>query len=341
MGGTGDVNSDRLAKYAWKFGLGYDPKGNAKRSTGIEIYEDFGNVANLESIRYEMPYYRMPKLVSELKNLKVGKDGNWIGIDLTVHEEDSEEVRQLKLKICEECKEQMMYKKDKYYNDFLNKQREQMAKLVKLTPSINGQITSLDLRVASSKIFEIVKDSYGEITTPANVYNAAIGQGYSRFTPLQLANYMATIVNGGKRYKLHLVDKFIDPNGKTIQQVKPEVIEDVKLRPQTVATVIEGMAKVTEEGTASATFGGFPISNGGKTGSATFQNNQQDIGREAFGVYVGFAPLENPKIAVCVVIYDGAHGGYVAPVAKAIYETYFKEEILSKYPDYQFMYPAN
>jgi len=101
------------------------------------------------------------------------------------------------------------------------------------------------------------------------------------------------------------------------------------------------MAKVTEEGTASSTFNGFPISNGGKTGSATFQNNQHDFGREAFGVYAGFAPLENPKIAVCIVVYDGAHGGYVAPVAKAIYETYFKNDILAQNPSYQFMYPIS
>jgi len=341
MGQVGDVNKNTLAKYAWKFGLGYDPNGSAKRATGIEIYESFGNVSNLESLRISNATSGMFQLKGSLKKLKVGSDGKEIGIDLDIHEEDSEEVRQLKSKICDECKEQMMYKKDKTYSAFTAKQRENLTQLVKLTPDIKDKITKGDIGVASTRIFEKVRDTYTQITTPCNIYNAAIGQGESRFTPLQLANYMATVVNGGKRYKLHLVDKFLDPNGTVIQQIKPEIIEDVKLKPETVATVIEGMEKVTEDGTASSTFSGFPIPNGGKTGSATYNENQSIFGREAFGVYVGFAPLNNPRIAVCVVVYDGAHGGLVADVAKSVYETYFKDEILAQQPGYQFMYPVN
>jgi len=332
MGGVNDVKSDTLAKYAWKFGLGVDPKGNGKKSTGIEIYEDFGFTSNLEYIKSQIPFYKVNEMIAAVKNMN---------LDLVVHESDSEEIRGIKNNIVDICKKRMIDKKSKSENDFLKELKAQIKQLVSLTPELNGKLTNGDISAISNKIIQFISDGYGEITTPANVYNASIGQGYSRFTPLQLANYMATVVNGGKRYKLHLVDKFSDASGNVIQQVKPEVIEDVKLKPSTVATVIDGMRKVTEEGTASTAFQGFPIENGGKTGSATFQNNQHDVGREAFGVYVGFAPLNNPKIAVCIVVYDGAHGGYVAPVARAIYETYFKNDILAQKPDYQFMYPIS
>ena len=88
------------------------------------------------------------------------------------------------------------------------------------------------------------------------------------------------------------------------------------------------------DGTARYAFQGFPISNGGKTGSATFSKLQDEYGRTAYGIYVGFAPYDNPEIAVCAVVFDGGHGGSVAPVARAIYEEYFKETLKRDYPNY-------
>lgn len=329
---AGTVKEDVLAKYAWKFGLGVDPKGNAKKSTGIEIYENFGNTSNLEYIKEQITFYRIDDMVKYLKKKNV---------DLIVHSEDSEEVRTLKNDILDMCKKRMIDIRSKKEIEFSKELKEALKQVVNKSPQMNGKVTNGDIGAIVTMIIRMTIDANAEIYTPANIYDASIGQGFSRFTPVQLANYMATVVNGGNRYKVHLVDKFLDAKGNVIEQVKPEVVEKVNLKPTTLEAVMKGLEKVTGEGTASYTFGGFPIPNGGKTGSATFNNDQHNFGREAFGVYVGYAPLENPKIAVCVVVYDGAHGGNVAPVAKAIYETYFKDEILSKDPNYQFMYPTN
>ena len=321
---------DLLSKYAWKFGLGVDPKGEAKASTGIEIPENFGQTSNIESNSKIVISSRMIDINSIIKNAK---------LDMVVHETDSDAIKQIKTKFINNCKNQM-----KNYNNmnFTKDQILLIKELISKTPEYTGKFTSGDINAVMAKIAIAIRDGHSDIVIPTNTFEAAIGQGFSQFTPLQLANYMATIVNGGKRYKLHLVDKFIDPSGSIIEQIKPEIIEDVKLKASTVSTVIDGMRKVTEDGgTTSTAFNNFPISTGGKTGSATFNKKQHDFGRESTGIYVGFAPIENPQIAVCVVISDGAHGGYVAPVARSIYEAYFKKQLLKDYPNYQFVFGFN
>lgn len=202
-------------------------------------------------------------------------------------------------------------------------------------------LTDEDINNAISKINQSVNSVIEEATRPGNVYNASIGQGTNQFTPLQLANYIAMIANGGKRYKLHLVDSFLDSNNKVIQKVEPEIIDEIKLKPETLNTVREGLLAVTsyDEGTGSTVLKNFPIQTAGKTGSATFNEQIQDkIGRTSSGVYVGFAPYNNPQIAICVLIFDGGHGGSVAPVAKAMYEAYFKEELdkMNYTPEFKF-----
>lgn len=101
-------------------------------------------------------------------------------------------------------------------------------------------------------------------------------------------------------------------------------MQKLDLNPKYVEAVKEGMRKVTEEGgTASSTFRNFPIPTGGKTGSASVDDSLKLKGRAAYGWYIGFAPYDNPEIAVVVVIYNAGHGSYAAPVARAIYEQYF------------------
>lgn len=117
-------------------------------------------------------------------------------------------------------------------------------------------------------------------------------------------------------------------------------MDKISLKPETLKTVKDGMLRVTsgEDGTAAGVFDGLPITTAGKTGSATFSEQQNSYGRTSYGVYLGFAPYDKPEIAVCVVVFNGGHGGYVAPVARAIYEAYFKDAILQKDPGYVFKY---
>jgi penicillin-binding protein 2 len=148
---------------------------------------------------------------------------------------------------------------------------------------------------------------------------------------------MATLANGGTRYNVHLVDKFIDASGKVVYETKPQVMDQIELKPENLEAIKEGMSMVTDEfGTASRSFANFPIKTAGKTGSATFKENgvQESAGRTSYGIYIGFAPYDKPEIAVCIVIFDAGHGGYVSDVARAIYETYFREE-LKNIPGYK------
>lgn len=160
----------------------------------------------------------------------------------------------------------------------------------------------------------------GEPWYAADTLMAAIGQSDSQFTPVQLANYVATLVNGGTRYQPHLVKRITNNTGDSvIQEIVPTVLNTVEMSDSTVKAVKEGMkGVVTEDGTASSYFKGFPIQVGGKTGSA-----QNTGGRSAHGLFVSFAPYDNPEIAVCVVGEYAGSGGSLAPVCLEIYRQYF------------------
>jgi penicillin-binding protein 2 len=104
-----------------------------------------------------------------------------------------------------------------------------------------------------------------------------------------------------------------------VEEVEPVVLDQIELEASTVEAVKAGMrGVVTEDGTASSVFRDFPIEVGGKTGSA-----QTRSGRSAHGVFVSFAPYDEPEIAVCVVGEHAGSGGSVAPVCVAIYNEYF------------------
>lgn len=158
-------------------------------------------------------------------------------------------------------------------------------------------------------------------------FNNAIGQGYNTYTPLQLANYVATIVNGGRHMRPYIVDKILDPvTGKVIQQNQPKVINTVSVSPDNLAIVKKGMAEVTSgEGTANWLFSDVPeFSGGGKTGTAQIGSKNTIAGELYNGMFVAFAPYDNPQIAFAGVVEYGGHGGDTAGlVAKAAFMQYF------------------
>jgi len=180
-----------------------------------------------------------------------------------------------------------------------------------------GQKTGIELGEYPGQIAspETIEDWQGGL-----VLQAAIGQSAHLFTPVQLANYVATIVNGGTRYQPHLLKKVMDYSlTKTVEEIEPAVLDEIELQPSTIEAVKQGMrGVVTEDGTASSVFLNYPIEVGGKTGSA-----QTRSGRSAHGVFVSFAPYDEPEIAVCVVGEHAGSGGSVAPVCVAIYNEYF------------------
>lgn len=150
---------------------------------------------------------------------------------------------------------------------------------------------------------------------------AGIGQTEQLFTPIQLCSYIATIANGGTRCRPHLLKEVWNYSyTEKLFEVQPEVVEQVSMSEETRQAVFEGMLGVTtDDGTASSYFRNYPIEVAGKTGSAqTVAGKRSD-----HGVFVSFAPYDDPEIAVCVVGEYGGSGGNMAPVALAIYNEYF------------------
>jgi len=148
---------------------------------------------------------------------------------------------------------------------------------------------------------------------------SAIGQGDNRYTMLELANYIATIANGGTLYKPYLVQRVVDPSGKVIKENVPVVVGHAGVSPDTLAVIREGMREVAlpPDGTAAGLFAGLPPV-AAKTGTA------EVAGHDNHALIVAYAPYDNPEIAVAVVVEYAGHGGTVAgPVAESMLAAYF------------------
>lgn len=154
-----------------------------------------------------------------------------------------------------------------------------------------------------------------------NTIQAAIGQSDHLFTPIQMANYIATIANGGTRYKPTLVRAINNyHNTEIVKAFEPEVLGTLDIDKESLDAIKAGMRSAAEVGTASSVFANYPVKVAGKTGTASISSGT------ANGVFVCFAPYENPEIAIAVVIEHGGSGNATAPVAKAILDTYFAHQ---------------
>jgi len=150
---------------------------------------------------------------------------------------------------------------------------------------------------------------------------SGMGQVYHSYTPLQMANYVATVANG-KRYQPHFLTKIIDSKTQAIKEIEPVVAGELGASQFTLDTVRHAMSLVCQPGgTAGLQFLGFPIDVCGKTGTA--ENPQGDD----HAWFVGYAPYQNPQVAFAVLIEQGGHGGTAcAPVARKVLEHFFGVE---------------
>ncbi|MDN5347271.1 MAG: penicillin-binding protein 2 [Clostridia bacterium] len=162
---------------------------------------------------------------------------------------------------------------------------------------------------------------------PFDTYNTSIGQGSNNYTMLQLANYVATLANGGTRWRPYIVEKVISARGEIKQEFRPEVMEKVQIAPEIMAAVRKSMLAVTQPGgTASFLFNNFPpyIRVAAKTGTAQTGRGGDDPDKDYHGLFIAFAPYDDPQIAFAGVIEYARHGGDSAGlVAKAVLEKYF------------------
>ncbi|NLD88441.1 MAG: hypothetical protein GX633_09335, partial [Clostridiales bacterium] len=157
---------------------------------------------------------------------------------------------------------------------------------------------------------------------------AAIGQSDHLFTPLQLANYVATIANGGTRYKAHLLNAVVkSDNSEMIFKSEPTVANKIDYTEENHRAVLDGMLSVTEDGTASKVFADYGVKVVGKTGSAQVGSGS------ANGVFVLAAPYEDPEVAIAVLVEHGGSGNNVAWIARDMLTAYFdcKEALSGEY----------
>ena len=183
---------------------------------------------------------------------------------------------------------------------------------------------------------EYVK-SINSTWNPGDTINAAIGQGYNRFTPLQMAKYISMVANGGNKIDVSLIKTIQNSDGTEVSKEeinkfvseklgvsKDEDSDNISLNSEYINAVKEGMKSVTsgEAGTAYARFKNFNIAVGGKTGSAEAgkDSNGKDIVNAWFAA---FAPYDDPEIAVAIMVENGGHGNYTAEAVRNIMAEYF------------------
>jgi penicillin-binding protein 2 len=143
---------------------------------------------------------------------------------------------------------------------------------------------------------------------------SSFGQG-ARYTPLQLVQYTATLANRGARVKPQFVEKITTYDGKTVSTFEPEILNTVEMPDEYWDVVQRGMERVTQQG-----FDGFPYKLASKTGTA---ESDTSAGRVENAVFIAYAPADNPKLAVAVVVPEGGYGAWgAAPIARAIFDAY-------------------
>ncbi len=168
-----------------------------------------------------------------------------------------------------------------------------------------------------------VDDSKGILVEPENdnvggtTLQISIGQ-MNAFTPLQAANYTATLANGGTHYKASLINQIVSYDiGEIYKVIEPEVVNTVKIKESTLEAVKEGMLSVTEDGTGRAALGDYPIKVGGKTGTSQINNGADH------SIFIAFAPFDKPQIAIAVVLENGDSGFSAGSVVRDMLDAYF------------------
>jgi penicillin-binding protein 2 len=161
-------------------------------------------------------------------------------------------------------------------------------------------------------------------TALSRLVYASFGQ-QGKYTAMQLAQYTTALATRGKRMEPHLVSKITDTDGNIVKEFKPVVLNEVKFNDAYWKEVISGM-----ETDVSMAFSGFPYDFARKTGTS---EQWADGANRDNGVFIAFAPRENPKLAVAVVIPEGGFGAYsAAPVARKIFDAYDQEYGLDGVP---------
>jgi penicillin-binding protein 2 len=165
-----------------------------------------------------------------------------------------------------------------------------------------------------------------------------IGQGYNNYTILQLADAVASLANDGVRMKPHLVSEIDDVAHEKATKIQPQEVGRFPVKPENIAFVRKAMVGVNIEGTSAAAFRGAPYTSGGKTGTAQvftvkqgekYRASQVDERHRDHALFIAFAPADDPKIALAMVVENGGFGASAAaPIARRVFDYW----LLGLYP---------
>ena len=172
---------------------------------------------------------------------------------------------------------------------------------------------------------------------PGETISIGIGQGYNAYTPLQLAQAMATVAANGAMYRPRVVGHIENPRTRERQNFEPELVQQVPLRKEWVNFVKQAMVGVTKEGTGARAFAKAEYTSGGKTGTAQviamkqnekYDEKKVDERHRDHSLYISFAPLDNPIIAMLVIVENGGFGARAAaPISRTVLDYYLLGKI--------------
>ncbi|MBS1189966.1 MAG: cell elongation-specific peptidoglycan D,D-transpeptidase [Rhodocyclaceae bacterium] len=164
-----------------------------------------------------------------------------------------------------------------------------------------------------------------------------IGQGYNAYTPIQLAQAMATLANNGVMYRPHVVQYITETGTGNKKPIEPQPIRQLDWKPQHIEFIKRAMVGVNKEGTGARAFAGAPYESAGKTGTAQVfslkgsQYKEHGMKKELrdHALFIAFAPVDKPRIAVAILVENGGFGAQsAAPIARMVFDYY----LLGKVP---------
>jgi penicillin-binding protein 2 len=170
--------------------------------------------------------------------------------------------------------------------------------------------------------------TFGEVWTLGDTYHMGIGQGFVTATPLQMAITTAAIANGGEVLIPHVVKEIRDGDGRVLPIQRQVTKRNLNVDPRNINIMREGMrqAVANTDGTARGA-AARSTQVAGKTGTAEFGERRPDGSYKEHGWFTGYAPFNNPEIAVAVFLEQGNGAGTAAPVASKIFEYYFSRQV--------------
>jgi penicillin-binding protein 2 len=157
--------------------------------------------------------------------------------------------------------------------------------------------------------------------------SAGIGQGYNAFTPMQLAEAIAIVANNGVAFRPHLVKSIVNPKTREERNVAPEPTHTISARPEHIAIIRNALVGVNKEGTSAQAFRGAQYTSGGKTGTAQvfslkgekYTAHKVDERLRDHAWFITYAPADQPKIALAVLVENGGFGAQAAaPIARKV-----------------------